>query len=474
LIRLVRTLLHLPSTLPVLVGLHNGILLASFYLAGIGAYYLAYYFTKQFWAAWIGGFIFAFSPFHFAHSLHHMHVATIQYIPFFVLCVLRLEETYRMRYGVGAVIWFILGALSSWYYLFYNLFFLLFLYLYRAIQTPKLLIQPLLSQTAAITGGSLLLLSPLLLPMIREASANPHTYAGGHDYFVADLVGLFIFHPYHWAAHWAAGINSRLTGNPWEMSVYLGIINIGLLIWALVKQQHRRDPVLRWCLYGMLFFALFAGGSYLHILGASVKPFVLPTAFLEFLPVLSNLRTPSRAIVYTYLFLGIGVARILSNLQTQPLFHPARKLSSFGQRRIASMVISVALVLDFCSINRESTPVTCPPAYAAIGDSAPSPFGILDLPMVYENGNRYMMYQLCHHRPIVYASISRKLKETLSDFLSGWEVAEQKEALQERNVKYIVVHTQLQSPSPSIDLVEYERYYHLVYRDTNEIVFQVY
>ena len=472
LIRLIRTLLHLPSSVPVLVGLHNSMLLASFYFAGVGAYYLAYHFSKHFWAAWVGGFIFAFSPFHFAHSLHHMHVASIQYIPVFVFCVLRLEETHRMRHGVGAVICFVLSALSSWYYLFYNLFFLFFLYLYRAIQTRQLLIRRLLFQSTAIAGGSVLLLSPLLVPMIREAFVNPQVYQGGHNRYVADLVGLFAFHPYHLAAHWTAWINRRLTGNPWEMSVYLGIVNAGLLLWAFLKQQHRRDPVLQWCLWGMLFFTLLAGGRVLHVLGVSIEPLFLPTAFLEHLPFLRNLRTPSRAIVYTYLFLGIGVARILNTLQTQQVSHPSRKHSSFNWDMIWGIAISVGLLLDFCSINRESTPVTCPPAYAAIGDDDTSLFGILDLPMT--GGNGYMMNQRCHNRPIVHATISRKLTKTLSDFLSTWKLAEQKEELKGAHVKYIVVHTQLLPSAPLIDLAEYERHYRTVYRDANEIVFQVY
>ena len=104
-----------------------------------------------------------------------------------------------------------------------------------------------------------------------------------------------------------------------------------------------------------------------------------------------------------------------------------------------------------------------------------------------------MMYQLCHHRPIVYASVSRKLTETLSDFLNVWQVAEQKEALKEAHVKYIVVHTQLLSSTPLIDLptlsllalwdrnlpwrkliAEYEQHYRTIYRDADMIVFQVY
>jgi hypothetical protein len=92
-IRIIRMLLGLSLTIPILVALHNIMLLASFFFAAMAMYFTAYYFTRSFPAAWLGGFIFAFSPFHFAHSLHHMHVATIQFIPLFVLCAIRFEET---------------------------------------------------------------------------------------------------------------------------------------------------------------------------------------------------------------------------------------------------------------------------------------------------------------------------------------------------------------------------------------------
>jgi hypothetical protein len=473
-IRLIRFFFQLALSLPVLVGLHNGMLLASFWFSGLGAFYLAFHFTKRFWPAWIGGFIFAFSPFHFAHSLHHMHVATIQYIPLFVLCMIRLGETQEVFYGVGAVIWFTLGALSSWYYLFYNLFFLLFAYLYRAIEDRKVIVQPLLFQAAAVGGGSLVLLSPLLIPMILVASGNPRVYEGGQNVFVADLLGLFIFHPYHWAGGWVDRINLSLTGNPWEMSVYLGVFNISVLLWALLKRLDRFDSVLRWCIWGMLFFTLFAGGRYLHVYGETIKPIALPTKFLEYLPFFRNVRTPSRAIVYTYLFLGIAVARILTSASFERLVRFGRDPACVSSARVLKVGFCLAVVLDFVSINHMSTPITCPPAYAAIRDDHTVSFGILNLPIGH--GDLYMMYQLCHGRPVVQGTVSRKLTKTLVDFIKGREVTELKELFRQNQVKYIVVHNRLITfePQPSINLIAMNKRYRRVYQDSDESVFEVY
>jgi hypothetical protein len=468
LIRVIRWLLDLPATIEVLVAANNIILLASFYLAGIAAYVLAYHFTGNFLAAVISGYIFAFSPFHFAHSLHHTHIATIQYIPLFVLCVVRLEETKRVYYGIGAILWFLLSALSSWYYLFYNGFFLLFFYLYRAIQARKIYIRSLLFQHGAIVAASLLFLSPLLVMMIQVSSNNPGIYISGHKTFVADLVGLFSPHPYHMAARYFSWIHQRLRGNPWEASVYLGIVNIGLLVWAW--RNYRSDVLLRWSLFGMLFFTLLAGGRFLRILGQGV-PVPLPTGILEYIPFFGMVRTPSRAIVYTYLFLGLAVARILQIILMQRTVKMPEPTTSGILLPIA---LCVGIVLDFLSINRESTPVVCPPAYQIIAKGDLST-GILNLPMIYGGGNRAMMYQLCVDRPVVNATISRKLEETLSDRLKSMTIGEWKNMLKRARVEYIVVHEPWHAYSrmSPADLEELERHFRRVFRDKSETVYRV-
>jgi hypothetical protein len=465
--RLVRFLFGLPLTIPVLIALNNITLLASFIFAGLAMYIVTYHFTRNFAAAWLGGFIFAFSPFHFAHSLHHMHVATIQFIPLFVFCVLRLEETKKSVYGIGGVIFCLLSALSSWYFLAYNFLFMLFHYLYRALQNKKFFIRPLLLQYSAVAGFTLLFLSPLILAMLKAGSHNPGVYESGHDITVADLAALFVPHPYHLAARWFVGFHDRFTGNPWEMSVYLGIFNVILIVWAMLRIQYRSQDFFRWTICGMVWFTLIAGGRYLHILGISMKPFILPTAIFEYVPVLANLRTPSRAIVYAYFFLGLFVAWFFASLLRAD--NREAQLRWWPRVPIA-IVIFLGIIVDYLSFNRESTSVICPPAYSVLANT-PASAGILNLPMSYEVGNRFMMYQLCLDRPIVYASISRKLNTTLSDRLYSLNMAETKETLKRAGVRYIVVHRPLLTPTQSLGLSTFAKNFRLLFQDQTEVVF---
>jgi hypothetical protein len=467
LIRVIRFSLGLPLTIPVMVALHNLMLLASFIFAGLAMYLLAYHFTRNFAAAWLGGFVFAFSPFHFAHSLHHMHVATIQYIPLFVYCALRLEETKKPVYGIGAILSCVLSALSSWYFLVYNLLFLLFHYAYRSLQNKRVLVRSLLLQYSAVASVTLLLLSPLIVAMIKQG--NQGVYESGHDVFVADLVALFLPHPYHLTSPWFKAFHKTFTGNPWEMSVYLGIINIGILGWVMLTTRYRSQPLFRWTVWGMIWFTSIAAGRYPHVLGHSLKPLILPTAVFEHLPLLANLRGPSRAIVYTYLFLSLFVAWIFAcfmrrdsrTAQSAPL-----------SRLLITMPIFLGVIIDYLSFNHQSTPVICPPAYSILSD-APSSAGILNLPMTYEAGNRFMMYQLCLDRPIVHASISRKLNKTLGDELGTLNVSQRREALKRAGVEHVVIHLPLLNTDPSFVLSDYTTNYRLVFQDQTEIVFKV-
>ena len=120
----------------------------------------------------MGGFIFAFSPWHIAQAMHHAHVAGIEFLPFYVLCYLLALNHESYRWLTSAILCCALSALSCWYYLFYWLYFLLFHFLYlrvhrRVAPRPWDLKAPLLCLV-----GVGLLLSPLSCPCWRAVSAG--------------------------------------------------------------------------------------------------------------------------------------------------------------------------------------------------------------------------------------------------------------------------------------------------------------
>jgi hypothetical protein len=85
-----------------------------------------------------------------------------------------------------------------------------------------------------------------------------------------------------------------------------------------------------------------------------------------------------------------------------------------------------------------------------------------------------MMYQICHDKPIVFATTSRKLKRSLSDDLDFRPSRVQKQQLTDNFVKYIVVHKRLISKKNELDVAVHQKYYGARHEDSHSIVFQIY
>ena len=167
-------------------------------------------------AAFAAGIVFTFSPFHVAHLLGHMQVISLEWMPFFALYLLRTVDSGMetgswkleaddarhatphaprpvLRNGVLAAFFLILVALCDWYYVLYCLIFTAVVAFGSAVprfaghaplrkrsasptasrgaRSPA----PLLLRTLATITAIWLLwaaaLSPVLVPMIREARA---------------------------------------------------------------------------------------------------------------------------------------------------------------------------------------------------------------------------------------------------------------------------------------------------------------
>ncbi|MEX1018474.1 MAG: hypothetical protein WDZ49_02390, partial [Litorilinea sp.] len=194
-------------TLPVqvsagLIPAYNTVVYISWTLAGYGVYLLTRYTLRgvgrgraryQQLAAFVAGAIFTFSPFHMAHLLGHMQVMSLQWIPFYILYLLRSMDRAQGAQIQGAQTWtrdalwagffLILTGLCDWYFVLYLMLFTGFVIVWRGIAT--LLGRPRAGLDArprgirlvgvlgpALLAGSLfaVALSPILVPMVREVT----------------------------------------------------------------------------------------------------------------------------------------------------------------------------------------------------------------------------------------------------------------------------------------------------------------
>jgi len=414
------------STLVLLQNLTN---LASFPLAATGAYYLCRHLGGGRIGSAAGGFIFAFNPWHIAQVMHHAHVAGIEFLPLFALCYLLALERRSYRWLGGAIVFYALSALSCWYYLFYCLYFLAFHLLYLRVHEHRWPRGWRLAAPALCLAGVGLLLSPLILPMALNGLKDNAYHLGG-NFFSADLLSYFAFPPTHVWGQLSAGLYASFTGNPWEAGVYLGLANLALLAWGFwwTKEDARR--LLWYALGGMIFFAVLASGDALHWRGQTL-PIHMPSIVLSKLPFFANVRTPARAIVFVYLFLGIAVAMAITTAMSF-------KRTAWTGGALAAVI--ALMLLDFSPAYIPTTPMTCRSNFAALSRDQEKDFAVLDLPFGYREQNFYMTQQACHGRPIAQGIIARQLAPTLADHLKVGDLAEQRRQLTAARIKYILLH----------------------------------
>jgi uncharacterized membrane protein len=154
------------------VSAYNVIVLHTFPLAGLGAFLLVRCRTRNSWLALLGGFLFAFSPFHFVRAQHHYHISTLQFVPFFVLTYIRAVREKTRKYLILATGFFLLNALADWNYMFFAVYFVVFSYIYLAIRNRRLIMPDLIKKSATITLRPILPLSIWLVPMMKIELAN--------------------------------------------------------------------------------------------------------------------------------------------------------------------------------------------------------------------------------------------------------------------------------------------------------------
>ena len=410
-------------TLPLI---HNLLIFHTFVLAGFGAFCIIRYLTDDFKASLLGGFVFAFNPSHFAHSLHHLTIASIQFIPFFVLFFIKTAREKNKSNILLAALFMTLNAWCDWNYLVYDLVFIFLASLYLLWRKRAQALEAL-KRIIWIPALAFFFLAPLIVPMISAAASRPFFKSlPGHNIYVADFFAFFVPHPYHIlsATSLIQKINNTMTGNDWEKTAYLGVFNLLLIAFAARHIWKRAGKYF----LGLAAFMILAMGVFPHFLGRTL-PVSLPYRLLQALPFFSQARNPSRIIVYAYLFLAILTAFSLRHILA------GIKQKMHGQTVWAAVFLLI--FLDFYAADKAMTPVDLPRCYAVIQKDPARNFAILELPRDFA---RYMMYQTMHGIPCVQGYMGRRFEKTLTDYLVTdlKRLPAQKKMLVANRVKYIV------------------------------------
>lgn len=284
---------------------YNVTVLLSYVLGGWGAYLLALRLTGHRGAAFVAGLVFTLSPYHFSRIyLGHLNLATIQWIPFYTLFLLRFVERGAWRAAFVAVFFLAFMALYSWYYV-----------LYCGLLSGVVLLWPgqkswpaIVGRVALVQGGAMLLLSPILLPMFQTLRTTEIVGAHNPLRHSVDLWSFWIpAPPSSWAGPFAEvwpAYSLPLYREPGG-SAYLGYVTLALSMAGLLR-SHRRVEV-RWWLLVALCFTILALGPQAQI-GGHPYGLPLPYGYLAELPGFSLAGVPGRFVVMVSLALAMLAA----------------------------------------------------------------------------------------------------------------------------------------------------------------------
>lgn len=445
-----------------LVQAHNLIVLFSFVMSGVTAYWLAYYLTRSFWGSIVSGYIFTFSSYHFAHYYGHLNLISMEWIPLFILCwyILITRPSVLMALASALTLWLVL--LCDYYYFFYSVLAggLMVLWYIVAQKNVRLFFsRDYLTSLSTFIVTTLLLTGPLILPLMYLSRIDPFLDAHKSINFSLDLFALFI--P---SETWRFGqltevFWSKLSLGLSEASVYLGYSVIILLVFVWIKRRTMdsasQSQVNLW-FFLIGFFFLMALGPALQVNGKVVYDSLMPYTLLEkILPFLKLSGVPIRIVIMVILS-----AAVLSAMAVKTLIENLPK---------QSILLSFAIVLLIIEYVPASLPLTSTdmPDYVSALAELPNDGGVLDLAAPTKYVQLY--YQTQHCKPMVFGYVARtpsSVAEKEASLKRAINRGEYVRLWDEYNIRYIVTES----------IIEYDNLFvsvELVYQDENVNIYRL-
>jgi hypothetical protein len=440
-----------------LVQTHNVIVLFSFVMSGVTAYWLAYYLAKSFWGSLLAGYIFTFSSYHFAHYYGHLNLISLEWIPLFVLCWYILITRPSVWMGIASALTLWLVLLCDYYYFFYCVLAGILIVLWYMVSQRDVLFfskREYLSSLSAFVLFALILTGPIIFPLMYLTRTDPFMDAHNPNSFSLDLFALFL--P---GENWRF---NQLTESYWtklplgisEASVYLGYAVIILSIHLWTKRREIKSSINLWFFIAGFFF-LMALGPVLQINGKAVYDALMPYTIMEkIIPFLKLSGVPIRMVVMVTLSASVLCAMAITLIPRSP-----RGII------LASLVIALLFVEHLPkSLPRTSTEF---PNYVAALADLPNDGGVLDkaAPTKYLQ----VYYQTVYNKPMVFGYVARTPSSVIDkekalnqainrgNYASLWDTY---------HVRYIVTK----------DMIEYDDLYvsvDLVYQDDEVNIYRL-
>ena len=141
----------------------NFTLISSIFMVGFFTFILSFYLTKNFWASLISGLLIIFSPV-FLDKKTHIQMLSIQWIPLSILFFIMLTKSFKPRYLLFSMLFFLLQFYNSFLPGYFLIFFYLIYLFFIFIKDKNKIIKLFTKTNFLILLSTFVLMIPIIKP----------------------------------------------------------------------------------------------------------------------------------------------------------------------------------------------------------------------------------------------------------------------------------------------------------------------
>jgi hypothetical protein len=379
---------------------YNVLWLLSFVLAGYTMYLLARELFHDRLVAFFCGHLFMFSSYRMIHAREHLPLLLASFlVPVFVLSLSRaIARPTTGRCAVPALVLAISAGISWYCTIALAIYLAVFVVVVLRDRRLRASSRPPARAVAVAVVVVAVAAAPFVLPMAVSPVRDNILIRTLREstWFSADLLAFFVPSPANPVfGKLTAAIYEHFTGNPYEQTVYLGYVLLGLALWGVLRAS--RGQTRLFVAVAATFFVL-ALGPFLHVDGRYQFPVdgetvsvPLPYLLLRYVPFVNGMRVPSRftevLVVALTILAGYGLVAIRARVA-----NPRWRAALVGLMLVASAVELAAAPFPVLSTR-------VPQIYSDIRAIRGS-FMVLELPLDWHI-IKYHYYQTVHGKRLL-------------------------------------------------------------------------
>lgn len=374
---------------------YNVLVAGAFISTGVTALWLCYYITRSYWASLIGGFIFTFSSYHFAHGFGHLNLVSLEWLPLFTLAWLKMLDTRSWKWAAGAGVLLALNGYTDMYYLLFSVFIAATISIGYTVGR-KLPVSWASVRTHLIAVAIFLLVGGAL-PILVLAAGHHDPFSGAHQarQYSMDATMPFIPSSITQLGQLIPRAQHDQQVGLVEAGTSLSLGVLALLLGLVIQLLRRRvkRPFQAYLWFGVLgVFSILALGPRLIVLSHHLQSIPLPYSLAaRIVPGFSLAGMPIRMAVVMQLAAAILAAIALSQLNLQRRSH---QLTAVG---VVTLIVLTSWPIRLPTTERAYPNFT--PALASLPEGS-----VIDLS---DTDGAALYAQTLHQKPQAFGYISR-------------------------------------------------------------------